>query len=83
MKWTPIVAMLCIAGLEIVALTQGINGAAFGITIAALAGLGGYEMKSHLIKKEDKTKHVEEYLKKAGFTDKFIGSVIKKAKGGE
>jgi len=45
MKWTPIVAMICIAGLEIVALCKGVNGAVFGIVIAALAGLGGYEIK--------------------------------------
>ena len=45
MKWTPIVAMVCIVTLEIVALLQGINGAIFGIVIAALAGLGGYEVK--------------------------------------
>lgn len=45
MKWTPIVAMVCIAGLEVVALLKGINGAVFGIVIAALAGLGGYEIK--------------------------------------
>jgi len=45
MKWTPIVAMLCIVGLEALALVKGINGAVFGIVIAALAGLGGYEIK--------------------------------------
>ena len=45
MKWTPIVAMICIAGLEIAALCKGIDGAIFGIVIAALAGLGGYEIK--------------------------------------
>lgn len=41
----PIVAMLCIAGLEAYALHQGINGAVLGIVFAALAGLGGYELK--------------------------------------
>ncbi len=45
MKWTPIVAMICIAGLEALALVKGINGALFGIVVAALAGLGGYEIK--------------------------------------
>ena len=45
MKWTPIVAIVCIAALEVIALLQGINGAVFGIVIAALAGLGGYEIK--------------------------------------
>jgi len=45
MKWTPIVAMICIAGLEALALIKGVDGATFGIVIAALAGLGGYELK--------------------------------------
>jgi len=45
MKWTPLVAMGCITLLEVVALCQGINGAVFGIVIASLAGLGGYELK--------------------------------------
>lgn len=41
----PIMAMLCISGLEAFAISQGIDGAVFGIVIAALAGLGGYELK--------------------------------------
>lgn len=45
MKWTPIVAMLCIAGLEAFAISQGINGAILSLAVAALAGLGGYEIK--------------------------------------
>ena len=45
MRWTPIVAMLCIAALEVIALLKGVNGAGFGMVIAALAGLGGYEIK--------------------------------------
>ncbi|MBA7607941.1 hypothetical protein ES703_15111 [subsurface metagenome] len=45
MKWTPIVAIVCIAGLEAFAISQDINGAVLGIVIAAIAGLGGYELK--------------------------------------
>jgi len=45
MKWTPIVAMVCIAGLEAFAMVKGVNGATFGLVIAALAGLGGYQVK--------------------------------------
>lgn len=45
MKWTPIVAMICITGLEALALYKGIDGALFSLAIAALAGLGGYEIK--------------------------------------
>lgn len=41
----PIVAMLAIVGLEIYALSQGINGAILGWAIAVVAGLGGYEAK--------------------------------------
>lgn len=45
MKWTPIVAMVLIALLEGIALWRGVDGAVFGFVIAALAGLGGYEIK--------------------------------------
>ena len=45
MKWTPIIAMMCIAGLEALAIWKGIDGATFGLVVAALAGLGGYEAK--------------------------------------
>lgn len=45
MKWTPIVALLCITGLVAFALAKGVDGAIFGIVITALAGLGGYELK--------------------------------------
>ena len=45
MKWTPIIAMVCITALEVVALLKGIDGAVFGFVVAALAGLGGYEIK--------------------------------------
>jgi len=46
MKWTPVVAMVCIAGLEVFAMSKGVNGATFGLVIAALAGLGGYQVKA-------------------------------------
>jgi len=45
-KWAPVVAMICIVVLEVVALIQGIDGAAFGVVIAAVAGLGGYQVKA-------------------------------------
>ena len=45
MKWTPIAAMVCITALEGIALWRGVDGAVFGFVIAALAGLGGYEIK--------------------------------------
>lgn len=40
-----IVVVIVIAALEAEALYLGINGAIFGLVIAALAGLGGYELK--------------------------------------
>jgi len=45
MKWTVIVAIVCIAGLEALAMVKGVNGALFGIAIAAISGLGGYQIK--------------------------------------
>ena len=39
-----ITAITCITLLEALAIWQGINGAVFGIAIAAIAGLGGYEV---------------------------------------
>ncbi len=54
MKWTPIVAMISIVILEAIALLQGIDGAVFGIVIAALAGLGGYEIKILRNKQKEK-----------------------------
>lgn len=45
MIWTPIVAILAILILETIALLKGVDGALMGIAIAALAGLGGYQVK--------------------------------------
>lgn len=42
----PIVAMLCIAGLEAYALYLDIDGALLSVVFIALAGLGGYEIKA-------------------------------------
>ena len=53
MKWTPIIAMLCIVALEAIALIKGIDGAVFGIVVTALAGLGGYEAKVFLDKRRE------------------------------
>lgn len=83
MKWTPIIAMLCLTGLAAFALSLGIDGAIFITASAGIAGLGGYELKQWQSKREDKSKYVEELLRKAGYTERFIGTVIKKAKGGE
>lgn len=52
MKWTPLVAILCIATLEVVALVNGINGTAMSLSFAAIAGLGGYQVKALKDKKK-------------------------------
>ena len=45
MKWTPIVAILCITGLIAFALSLGINGVILAGGCTVIAGLGGYEIK--------------------------------------
>lgn len=40
-----IIAILCITGLEIVAITQGVNGVLLSVSVAAIAGLGGFAIK--------------------------------------
>jgi len=52
-KWTPIIAMICIAGLEALALVKGVDGALLGLAFAAIAGLGGYELKVLLDKRKE------------------------------
>lgn len=44
MKSTVIIAILCITALEITAMLCGVDGAVFGIAIAAISGLGGYQI---------------------------------------
>lgn len=39
-------AIACIALLEVVAMLTGIDGAYFGIVIAAISGLAGYEIRA-------------------------------------
>lgn len=46
MKLVPITAIVCITGLEGIALWQGIDGVLFGVAIAAISGLGGYQVKA-------------------------------------
>jgi len=42
MKYKVVIAITAIVILEAIALFRGINGAVFGLAIAAIAGLGGY-----------------------------------------
>jgi len=41
-----LVAILAITCLEGIALSQGINGSAFSVSIAVIAGLAGYTIKA-------------------------------------
>lgn len=52
MKFVPIIAIICITALEWVALLNGVDGALFGIVIAAIAGLGGYQIKTYRDKRK-------------------------------
>lgn len=45
-----ITAILCIALLEAIAIFKGLDGAYFGLVIAAVSGLAGYEIKELSIK---------------------------------
>ena len=45
---TTVVAILVIAGLSMFAMHKGIDGKVLAVTIAAIAGLGGYGVKEFL-----------------------------------
>jgi len=45
MKPIPIIAIICIAILEAIALLKGIDGTIFSVSCAIIGGLGGYEIK--------------------------------------
>jgi len=51
--YTKEVAIAGIVILEAIALYQGIDGAALSLVIAALAGLGGYELRTIMERKKD------------------------------
>jgi len=48
-------AMIIVGGLAWHALTMGIDGAVLMSAVVVIGGLGGYEVKSVLLKKESKT----------------------------
>lgn len=43
-KFTPIAAIIAIAGLEVYAISQGVNGAALAGVIGIIAGIAGYSV---------------------------------------
>jgi len=54
--FTPLVGIILIAGLEYKALCLGINGVLLSGSLAAIAGISGFEIKAKL----DQRKRVEE-----------------------
>ena len=56
MPIAPIIAILCITILEIVAITQGINGVALAAACTIIAGLGGWTAKKVKDTKSEKRK---------------------------
>jgi len=61
---TPIVAIVAIWRLVSTALAAGIDGVMFFGGVAAIAGLGGYEIKEWVIRRRVKTSVVQEPTKK-------------------
>jgi len=57
---TPIVAIIVIWRVVEAALVAGINGVMFFGGVAAIAGLGGYEIKEWVIRRRSKTASTEE-----------------------
>jgi hypothetical protein len=51
---TPIAAILTIGALEGIALSRDMDGALFGLAVAAISGLGGYELKAVLSNRRQK-----------------------------
>ena len=45
------VALVCLTGLEIYALSQGINGTIFSVVIAIIAGIAGYTLPGQITTK--------------------------------
>jgi hypothetical protein len=48
MRWAPVIAMCFITILEAIALCFRIDGTTLSLVVAALAGLGGYELKVYI-----------------------------------
>ncbi len=46
----PAMSILSITGITCYALSLGINGVLFALAVAAVSGIGGYKIKSGLVK---------------------------------
>lgn len=60
MNWTAITAIITLAALEAVALLKGINGATLSLIIAAIAGLGGFEVHKWTASRQQKKQSAKE-----------------------
>ena len=49
-KYKTLVAMVCVTAIELYALHLGMNGTVMSLSVACVAGLGGYELNK---KKEE------------------------------
>jgi len=47
-----LVSVIAITGIEIYALSQGINGLRLGMSLAVIGGLGGWKIKDFTIKRK-------------------------------
>jgi len=77
------IGCLCIAAIIIVALGTGHNGVLAGAGVSAIVGLLTWQARKAADKRGGNIEATAAVLKKAGYTDKFIAGVVKKAKGGE
>jgi len=58
-----ITAMICITMIEITALLHGIDSFLTGITVAVIAGLGGYQLKGFIVKIKSEDSNIERKYK--------------------
>lgn len=49
-QWITLVAILVIGTIETIALCKGMNGVMLSLSVGAIAGLGGYTVKTHIDK---------------------------------
>lgn len=57
---TPIIAIIAVWRLVVTALAAGVDGVMFFGGVAAIAGLGGYEIKEWVLRRRSKTASSEE-----------------------
>ena len=58
-----ITAIICITMIEITALQHGIDSFLTGLTVAVIAGLGGYQLKGFIVKIKNNHDNIERKYK--------------------